>query len=105
MKTAAPIPFAGSQLNETCHVCGFSSGDEEEYRVLLPFIKGGIPYGDKAVHHVSPEQRQDHLATVGLQRESKRQRPSRTANSSVGPIPKYLRDGMDCTFRRVHRPP
>ena len=33
----------------------------EEYRVLLPFIREGLSYGDKAVHVVNPEQCQEHL--------------------------------------------
>jgi hypothetical protein len=47
----------------------FFSSDEEEYRVLLPFIKDGFQFGDKALHVVNPEQRQDHLrrlAAVGI---------------------------------------
>src|ERR1700689_1840499 len=57
----APISLAGSQLGETRHVCAFFNSDEEEYRVLLPFIKDGLKSGDKAVHVLNPEQRQDHL--------------------------------------------
>jgi hypothetical protein len=56
-----PISLAGSQLGETRHVCAFFNSDEEEYRVLLPFIKDGLKSGDKAVHVLNPEQRQDHL--------------------------------------------
>src|ERR1700730_2162762 len=58
---SAPISLAGSQLRETCHVCAFFNNDEEEYRVLLPFIKDGLKSGDKAVHVLNPDQRQDHL--------------------------------------------
>src|ERR1700689_1624811 len=58
---SAPISLAGSQLGETRHVCAFFNNDEEEYRVLLPFIKDGLESGDKAVHVLNPEQRQDHL--------------------------------------------
>ncbi len=47
-KTVAPIPFAGSQLGETRHVCAFFNGDDEAYRVLLPFIKAGFECGDSA---------------------------------------------------------
>jgi hypothetical protein len=56
-----PISLAGSQLSETRHVCAFFNSDEEEYRVLLPFIKEGLESGDKAVHVLNPKQRQDHL--------------------------------------------
>jgi hypothetical protein len=62
MKSAtAPISIAGSHLAETRHVCAFFNNDEEEYRILLPFIKDGMKCGDKAVHVLNPQQRQDHL--------------------------------------------
>jgi hypothetical protein len=57
----APISLAGSHLGETRHVCAFFNSDEEEYSVLLPFIKDGLKSGDKAVHVLNPKQRQDHL--------------------------------------------
>src|SRR5467141_4187446 len=53
---SAPISLAGSQLGQTRHVCAFFNNDEEEYRVLLPFIKDGFERGDKAIHIVSPDQ-------------------------------------------------
>ena len=58
---AAPIPFAGSQLGDVRHVCAFFSSADEEYRVLLPFIRDGFARGDKAVHVVKPDEREDHL--------------------------------------------
>jgi len=62
MKTAvSPIRFAGSHLGESRHVCAFFHNADEEYRVLLPFIKDGFECGDKAVHVVSPHRRSDHL--------------------------------------------
>jgi hypothetical protein len=62
MKTnVKPIPFAGSQLDDTRHVCAFFNSDEEGYRVLLPFIKDGFECGDKAVHVVNPDQHSNHL--------------------------------------------
>ena len=68
-KIVAPISLAGSQLGEVRHICAFFSNDDEEYRVLLPFIKDGFEAGDKAVHVINPEQRQEHLqrlATAGI---------------------------------------
>ena len=61
MKITAPIPFVGSHLDETRHVCAFFNNDDEEYRVLLPFIKDGLQCGHKAIHVVNPNQRQEHL--------------------------------------------
>jgi hypothetical protein len=95
MKTVAtPISFAGSQLCEARHVCAFFNSDEEEYRVLLPFIKDGFECGDKAVHVVNPAQCRDHLqrlAAVGIDTaaaEASGQFELRT-NSET-----YLRDGL-----------
>ncbi|MGA3067517.1 MAG: MEDS domain-containing protein [Tepidisphaeraceae bacterium] len=61
MKTTPPIPFAGSELAEARHVCAFFSSADEQYRVLLPFIRDGFRCGHKAVHVVNPGGRKDHL--------------------------------------------
>lgn len=44
-----------------CHICAFFSSPEEEYRVLLPFVKDGLAEGEKAFHTVNPRRREDHL--------------------------------------------
>jgi hypothetical protein len=67
--TKPPMSLAGSQLGANRHVCAFFSNDDEEYRVLLPFIKDGLECGDKAVHVVNPNQRDEHLhrlASAGI---------------------------------------
>jgi len=63
-RTSQPISLAGSQLGELRHVCAFFASDDEEYRVLLPFIREGLSCGDKAVHVVNPEQLQQHLSRL-----------------------------------------
>jgi hypothetical protein len=60
-KSAAPITFAGSPLGDVRHVCAFFNSEDEEYRVLLPFIKEGLERGDKAVHVVNHGRRRDHV--------------------------------------------
>ena len=60
-ENSAPVSLAGSQLGQSRHVCAFFNSDEEEYRILLPFIKDGFERGDKAIHVVSPAQFDDHL--------------------------------------------
>jgi len=60
-RARTPIPFAGSHFSDYRHVCAFFNSDEEEYRVLLPFIKDGLHSGERAVHVVNPEQREEHL--------------------------------------------
>lgn len=61
LQTEAPIQFAGSNLGEFRHVCAFFHTPDEEYRVLLPFIKEGIKKKQKAFHIVDPLMREDHL--------------------------------------------
>lgn len=68
-RATAPIPFAGSLLDETRHVCAFFHSDDEEYRILLPFIRDGFHCGHKAIHVVNPDQPQKHfqrLAEAGI---------------------------------------
>lgn len=63
-KSTAPISFAGSQLGALRHICAFFSSEDEEYRVLLPFVREGFECGDKAVHIISPDDHNDHLARL-----------------------------------------
>ena len=55
------IRFAGSVLGAQRHVCAFFHSPDEEYRVLLPFIKEGFERGEKAFHIVDPELRGQHV--------------------------------------------
>ncbi|HET9530730.1 MAG TPA: MEDS domain-containing protein [Blastocatellia bacterium] len=64
-----PIRFAGSELGAYRHICAFFHSTDEEYRVLLPFIKEGFERGEKAFHIVDPKLRQEHigrLRSVGI---------------------------------------
>jgi MEDS: MEthanogen/methylotroph, DcmR Sensory domain len=63
------IRFAGSVLGAQRHVCAFFHSPDEEYRVLLPFIKEGFERGEKAFHIVDPALREEHLrrlASAGI---------------------------------------
>jgi hypothetical protein len=92
-KRAAPISLAGSQLGNTRHVCAFFNSEDEEYRVLLPFIKDGFTCGDKAVHVVNSNQRDDHLqrlAAVGIDTAAAQRAGQLEIRASTDA---YLRDG------------
>jgi hypothetical protein len=63
------IRLAGSRLDRSRHVCAFFHTRDEEYGILLPFIKEGLDHGDKAFHIVDPDLRDDHagrLAGAGV---------------------------------------
>jgi len=92
-KTATSISLAGSQLDEVRHVCAFFNSEDEEYRVLLPFIKEGFECGDKAVHVLNPGQQQDHLqrlAAAGIDTAVSQQSGQLELRTSTET---YLRDG------------
>lgn len=64
MDTASPVHLAGSVLSKSRHVCAFFHSKEEEYRILMPFIKDGFEIGDRAFHVVDPELRASHLTRL-----------------------------------------
>jgi hypothetical protein len=67
------IRFAGSVLGVQRHVCAFFHSADEEYQVLLPFIREGFERGDKAFHIVDPKLREAHterLASAGIDVEA-----------------------------------
>ena len=59
--SARPVRLAGSVLGERRHVCAFFNSREDEYNVMLPFIKDGLDNGDRAIHLVGASRRDDHL--------------------------------------------
>src|ERR1700732_4636611 len=61
MSQPKQVRLAGSVLDRSRHVCAFFHRKEEEYRVLLPFIKEGFDQGDRAFHMVDPRHRAEHL--------------------------------------------
>src|SRR5271170_5918047 len=88
-----PISLAGSQLGVVRHVCAFFANDDEEYRVLLPFIREGLSCGDKAVQVINPGARQEHLqrlAGAGIDSTRHEQSGQLQIRSSTEV---YLRDG------------
>lgn len=54
------VHLAGAVLGRSRHVCAFFNTKDEEYRVLLPFIKEGFEQGDKAFHIVKEDHRPEH---------------------------------------------
>ena len=55
------LEFAGGSLGRHRHICAFFNSIDEEHRVLRSFIKDGFERGEKAIHIVDPELREDHL--------------------------------------------
>jgi len=75
--TEAPIRFAGAQLVRYRHVCAFFRDPDEEYKVMLPFVKDGFDRGDRAFHIVDPVLRDDHvrrLRSAGIDVEAEQKR-------------------------------
>lgn len=92
-ETGRQVRLAGAALGSSRHVCAFFNSKDEEYRVLLPFIKEGFDYGDKAFHIVKDDHRSEHrrrLQNAGIaveERERAGQLEIRRWEDA------YLRDG------------
>jgi hypothetical protein len=72
-----PIRLAGKNLEPYHHVCAFFHSQDEEFQVMLPFIKEGIERGEKAFHIVDPNLRHHHrhrLINAGLDADALEQR-------------------------------
>jgi hypothetical protein len=63
------IGLARSRLNYRCHVCAFFHSREDEYKILIPFMREGLdPFmregldaGDRAVQIVGAEHRAEQI--------------------------------------------
>ncbi len=88
-----PICFANATLGRERHICAFFHSPDEEYRVLLPFIREGIERGEKAFHIVDPRTMEDHfrrLREAGIDTEGAGQRGQLVVKRWQDA---YLRDG------------
>jgi hypothetical protein len=59
-----PIHFANHMLGSERHICAFFQSPEEEYRVLLPFIREGFERGEKGFHIVDPGLMDEHVSRL-----------------------------------------
>jgi MEDS: MEthanogen/methylotroph, DcmR Sensory domain len=60
-KRNSDVHLAGKTLAERRHACAFFNSREEEYRILLPFIKETVDQGEKSIFLVDPEYQPEHL--------------------------------------------
>ena len=71
------VQLAGSTIGCRCHVCAFFDSRDEEYRILLPFVKEGFDTGGKTFLILDNEQRTERLhrlAAIGIDPEAAEQR-------------------------------
>jgi hypothetical protein len=64
------IHLAGFNLGKHRHVCAFFNSQEQEDKVLVPFLKEGIDQGEKVFFSIEPESRQhlmEKLSVAGIQ--------------------------------------
>ncbi|HUJ30243.1 MAG TPA: SpoIIE family protein phosphatase [Terriglobales bacterium] len=61
MKSTECIHLGRGTLGAQRHVCAFFRSTEEEYEVLMPFVKEGFERGERALHVLSPHREDDHL--------------------------------------------
>ena len=55
------VDLARSRLNCRCHVCAFFHSREDEYKILVPFMKEDLDAGDRAVQIIGAEHRVEQI--------------------------------------------
>jgi hypothetical protein len=55
------MQLAGGTLGRHRHICAFFNTMDEEHRVLRSFFKDGFDRGEKAIHIVESEKREEYL--------------------------------------------
>ena len=53
--------LAQTLIETRCHVCAFFQRSNEEYKILVPFLKEGIDAGDRAVEFLNAASRPEHV--------------------------------------------
>jgi hypothetical protein len=64
-RTNHSVTLAGAALKHRCHACAFFNDPEEEYRLLLPFVKEGFEQHDKIFQIVDGRHRDERLQRIG----------------------------------------
>lgn len=76
MDESTEVHLAGRTLDRSRHVCAFFHTADDEYGVLMPFIKEGFDRNDKAFHIVDPDLMPGHLRRLteaGIDTEAARE--------------------------------
>jgi hypothetical protein len=55
------VTLAGVALQRSCHACAFFHNIEEEYEILLPFVKEGLERNDRSLHIVATDKRSEWI--------------------------------------------
>jgi hypothetical protein len=66
---SSPMTLASEALLRHRHLCAFFHSQDEQYDVLLPFVKEGIARGERAFHIVDPRRGTEHrrrLQEIGI---------------------------------------
>jgi MEDS: MEthanogen/methylotroph, DcmR Sensory domain len=59
-----PVTLAGSAVGHRCHASAFFHNQEEEYRLLLPFVKEGFAQGDRMFQIVDSRHRDERRRRI-----------------------------------------
>jgi DcmR-like sensory protein len=55
------VTLARSAVSRRCHVCAFFHNQEDEYKVMLPFLKEGLEADEKVFQIIDQRQREERL--------------------------------------------
>ncbi len=60
MTRSSPATLGRTRWEGPAHICAFFRGRDEEYEILLPFLKEGLDCGDKGILIADDRERDEH---------------------------------------------
>ncbi|HMJ67613.1 MAG TPA: MEDS domain-containing protein [Cyclobacteriaceae bacterium] len=64
MKKQQPVTLCGETLTAPLHICAFFDSREEQYEVLLPWLKEGINSNEEVLTILSSDSHKDHCSRL-----------------------------------------
>ena len=65
MTTTHCATICGKEIHGAAHICAFIDSREQQYEIMLPFLKEGVERGEGLVTITDPANTEDHLARLG----------------------------------------
>ena len=64
MSVEGTVNLAGAPVRCPCHVCALFKGADEQYAVLLPFMREGCAQGERSLHLLDKDERANRLSRL-----------------------------------------
>ena len=64
-QSSSPTPIGDARSSERADLCAFVASAEDEFKLLLPYLRDGLERGDQVFEVLDPARVEDHLRRLG----------------------------------------